>query len=320
MSLDQVFEDFLPVDVSLNQIPDRVRLNDRTIAISGSEIRSDSDESIVAVLFTITDATSLETAEETVKNNEMLLNILKDKDSFMMFLDDFYHEISLALEAAENNDSARVRALLHTVKGNLGAFGISNTASLVHEIESQQEITIEDIKCIQESLDSLLTQNRSILSIDMGHLTDTNSISQQEVDELLSYIDRNVQGQPSDVLSLKISNLMAKPVRSYLGPIEKNVLELAGRLGKKIEFHIKGEHLKLDIAFSHVLHSLIHVVRNSVDHGIEMPDQRYGKPATGKISMDFQIHSEGVTVRLADDGQGLNRSRILEKALSIGIT
>ena len=100
------------------------------------------------------------------------------------------------------------------------------------------------------------------------------------------------------------------------------VFETARQLGKEIDFEMVGEETQLDKnVVEHILAPLMHIVRNSVDHGIEMPQEREdaGKEKKGKILLSAEVEPGRVRISVEDDGRGLSREKILEKALKQGI-
>lgn len=100
------------------------------------------------------------------------------------------------------------------------------------------------------------------------------------------------------------------------------VFETARQLGKEIDFEMVGEETELDKNIvEHILAPLMHVVRNSVDHGIEMPEDReaLGKDRKGKIRLSAATEAGRVCICVEDNGRGLSRSKILEKARKQGV-
>ena len=100
------------------------------------------------------------------------------------------------------------------------------------------------------------------------------------------------------------------------------VFETARQLGKEIDFEMVGEENQLDKnVVEHILAPLMHIVRNSVDHGIEMPQEREaaGKEKKGKIILSAEVEPGRVRISVEDDGRGLSREKILEKARRQGI-
>jgi chemosensory pili system protein ChpA (sensor histidine kinase/response regulator) len=98
--------------------------------------------------------------------------------------------------------------------------------------------------------------------------------------------------------------------------------QVAGELGKQVALEVLGEDCELD---RNLLQSMTapleHLIRNAISHGLEMPDEReeQGKPRTGKISLSISRDDAEIVIRFCDDGRGLNRERLRERALEMGI-
>jgi two-component system chemotaxis sensor kinase CheA len=100
------------------------------------------------------------------------------------------------------------------------------------------------------------------------------------------------------------------------------VRDLSQRLAKQVELKVNGEQTELDkTVLEKIGDPLVHLVRNSVDHGIEMPDVRTaaGKPAAGTVFLEAYHKGGNITIEVGDDGGGLNKDRILAKARSRGL-
>ncbi|MBE3132950.1 MAG: chemotaxis protein CheW, partial [Acidobacteria bacterium] len=94
------------------------------------------------------------------------------------------------------------------------------------------------------------------------------------------------------------------------------------KLGKSIELAISGEGTEIDRGIVEALSDpLTHIIRNSIDHGIESPDERVrqGKPARGRVSIDARQQGGNIVIELADDGRGIDTARIREKAVADGM-
>lgn len=112
------------------------------------------------------------------------------------------------------------------------------------------------------------------------------------------------------------------PISFVFSRFPRLVRDLSQRLGKQIELKITGEQTELDkTVLEKIGDPLVHLVRNSIDHGVEKPDARLaaGKGAVGTVHLDACHKGGSITVEVSDDGNGLNRERILEKARSRGL-
>ena len=112
------------------------------------------------------------------------------------------------------------------------------------------------------------------------------------------------------------------PVGSVFSRFPRLVRDLSSRLGKKIRLQISGEQTELDkTVLEKIGDPLVHLVRNSVDHGIETTQARLeaGKSEEGTIHLNAYHKGGAINIVISDDGGGLNRQRILEKAQSKGL-
>lgn len=123
-------------------------------------------------------------------------------------------------------------------------------------------------------------------------------------------------------LQEKVVDIRKSPLKNIFKPLQRTVRDLSSTLKKSVNFKIINDDLRVDTTISEVLsNSLIHMVRNSVDHGIEMPEDRKknGKPEQGTITISAKELSEEILVQIIDDGKGLNadflRKKIVEKNL-----
>ena len=171
-------------------------------------------------------------------------------------------------------------------------------------------------------------------------------VSTEKVDELMNSVGELVITQSMlSQLSAKLSGPVGEALRSGLTQLERNVRELqesvmrvrmlpisfvfsrfprmvrdlSQRLGKQVELRMTGDQTELDkTVMEKIGDPLVHLLRNSVDHGIESPAARLaaGKSATGTIYLEAYHKGGNITIEVGDDGGGLNKERILAKARS----
>ncbi len=171
--------------------------------------------------------------------------------------------------------------------------------------------------------------NRLDQLVDMiGELVIAESMVAREVElqgDLYTHLSRHV-GQLDKItreLQLMAMSLRMIPIKSTFQKMARLVRDLSKKTGKLIEFHTAGEDTELDkTVVDKIGDPLVHMVRNSVDHGIESnPEERIqkGKPPVGNIYLRA-FHSGGnIHIQVEDDGAGLNREAIIKKALERGI-
>ena len=112
------------------------------------------------------------------------------------------------------------------------------------------------------------------------------------------------------------------PIRATFQKMTRLVRDTVARIGKQAELVLEGEDTELDrTVVEEISDPLNHMVRNSVDHGIEMPDVRIanGKPASGTVVLRAFHRSGSIVIEIRDDGAGLNKERLVAKAIEKGI-
>ena len=112
------------------------------------------------------------------------------------------------------------------------------------------------------------------------------------------------------------------PIGASFNRFKRLVRDISGKLGKKVELKLSGEETELDkTVLEKMSDPLVHLVRNSLDHGIEMPEERRaaGKPETGVLHLSAYHEGGSIVIQVEDDGAGLNKERILAKAIERGL-
>lgn len=130
--------------------------------------------------------------------------------------------------------------------------------------------------------------------------------------ESVSQLTRNTRDLQEAVMSIRMM-----PMDYVFSRFPRMVRDLAAKLGKKVDFVTHGAATELDKGLiERIVDPLTHLVRNSIDHGIEMPEARVaaGKGAAGQLSLSAAHQGGNIIIEVSDDGGGLNRDRILAKA------
>ena len=120
----------------------------------------------------------------------------------------------------------------------------------------------------------------------------------------------------------EVMRLRMVPLGPTLRACHRTVRDLARKQGKQVQLVIEGHDVEVDTSIAEQMRDpLTHMIRNAVDHGIELPADRVsaGKPAIGTITLRAQHRAGSVVIELVDDGRGLDRARIAAKAESLGL-
>lgn len=155
---------------------------------------------------------------------------------------------------------------------------------------------------------------QAVLSQNFSELDSTNDIECGHAVEALS---RQVRELQESVMAIR-----AQPVKSVFSRMPRIVRDLCDSLDKEVRIILSGEHTEVDTTvIEELAEPLTHMLRNSMDHGVEMPDKRVeiGKPRCGTINLSAEHRGERVRIVLADDGAGINREKVLKKAIDKGI-
>jgi two-component system, chemotaxis family, sensor kinase CheA len=133
----------------------------------------------------------------------------------------------------------------------------------------------------------------------------------------LTQLERNMR-----VLQESVMRVRMLPINVVFSRFPRMVRDLAQRLGKQIDLKLTGEQTELDkTVLEKIGDPLVHLIRNSIDHGIEQPEARIaaGKPAAGTVRLDACHRGGNIAVEVSDDGGGLDKDRILSKARDRGL-
>ncbi|MCG8708876.1 chemotaxis protein CheA [Brenneria sp. 4F2] len=162
----------------------------------------------------------------------------------------------------------------------------------------------------------------------VGELVITQSMLAQRSSELdpvahgdllnsMGQLERNARDLQESVMSIRMM-----PMEYVFSRFPRLIRDLAAKLDKKVELTLLGSSTELDKSLiERIIDPLTHLVRNSLDHGIESPEKRIaaGKPEVGNLTLSAEHQGGNICIEVIDDGAGLNRERILAKALSQGL-
>ncbi len=315
-------------------------------------INQQTDE-IEKIMVTVRDVTELRAlqmaAEEQKRELEIIGQILSvDSNKFDDFLKtsyDFIGNCRSLIEKTKSKDPDLVAELfrnMHTVKGNARTYGFSYITDSVHEVEHHYdelrkneakewmpEVLLEeltkaeqDIKRYQEVADEKLgKRSGGGDEVFIDHVNVLELINKARTLDFSS-TESKVKAWVSGAFNT-LAQTMAQPFSHVISGVLQSVNSLADELTKdKPVVKINDG----DVLIRKEIHSMLnnifmHVLRNSVDHGIEMPDAREakGKPRAGHINIEVAREDDKVIIEVEDDGKGLALAHIYKKAADTGI-
>ena len=190
--------------------------------------------------------------------------------------------------------------------------------------DSKKAVVGKTVKIDQESIDSLMNVVGELLVAknSLPYLADnvagmTHDVIKREIMEKYIFINRL-----SEQLQDLIMGMRMLPISYVFDRYPKLVRDIAKKLGKKVKLDMDGGDTKLDKNMIEMLADpMIHIMRNSLDHGIETPEVREqkGKNASGTVALSAYAQSDRIIIEIVDDGAGINVERVANKVLEKGL-
>ena len=190
--------------------------------------------------------------------------------------------------------------------------------------ESKKAVVGKTVKIDQESIDSLMNVVGELLVAknSLPYLADnvvgmTHDVIKREIMEKYIFINRL-----SEQLQDLIMGMRMLPISYVFDRYPKLVRDIAKKLGKKVKLEMDGGETKLDKNMIEMLADpMIHIMRNSLDHGIETPELREqkGKDSSGTVRLKAYAESDRIVIEIIDDGAGINVDRVANKVLEKGL-
>ena len=139
----------------------------------------------------------------------------------------------------------------------------------------------------------------------------------QNLFETVSFLDLVTSDMQIAVMKMRM-----QPIRKVFSKFPRLVRDMSGGLGKDVNLRIYGEDTEVDKSvIEHIGDPLVHIIRNSIDHGLEFPDERRAKGKDEKGQIEIHAYQKGnqIVIEVADDGKGINIERVKRKAIANGL-
>ncbi len=202
----------------------------------------------------------------------------------------------------------------------LVAKGAAHKEVVEAAIDKQKQVRVQKVSTLRvdaAKLEALIDLVGELVTKGANVLQLSQKSGQNELFESTSGLYRLVEELRETALSLRMV-----PIGETFNRFHRVVRDISKDLGKEISLEIKGGDSELDKTVVEKINDpLMHLVRNSIDHGIETPDIRrqYGKPERGTLCLNAYHDAGNIVIEVSDDGGGLNVDRILEKAKQRGL-
>ena len=174
-------------------------------------------------------------------------------------------------------------------------------------------VDIEKLDSLMNLVSELIIAKNSLVS----SATSDASGSSSGLHEQIEYLESVTTNLHESVMKVRMV-----PIESVVSKFPRMIRDISKQLGKPMELYMSGEETELDrTVVDEIGDPLMHMLRNSADHGLEMPQERIakGKPEAGSIFLDAYQDGNNVVIEVRDDGNGIDVDRVRQKAIERGI-
>jgi two-component system, chemotaxis family, sensor kinase CheA len=321
LGLEAIRDSWMPLELVVDQLPRRLTANARILDFSYSPVLDNGAmTALLVVAADVTDRVARERSEKAQREGMAVFeSVMRDRRGFLAFFGEADQLVAAIVGTAHDADLPTLKRLVHTLKGNAAIFGLSEIAALCHDMESSMEdlggpprIELRDALTIQWT--ELAVQIYAVIG-------DQNAvmIGSAEYDRLIRELA--VACAPRAVIR-RIAELRLECVDTAFARLSDKARALAARLGKPdLDVTIDGGGLLVDPRrWDRMWSELVHVIRNSVDHGIELADEResQGKPRSGRLVLQARAVEGEFVLTVIDDGAGIAWDVVAAKARARG--
>jgi len=312
----------------------------------------DEQEQVEKVLICVRDVTEIRNLRQEADRNQRDIQILQEliripEDRFHRFLNkskDYLNENFKYLEENNFNDTQTIKRLfvnLHTLKGTARTYQFKDISAITHEAEHELSRILKGQ--IPISIDQLFADHNKVAAVLQYYQDIAKDKLSWSLDERIIKLRKDSISELIPHIESLRSESLSKEGEKHLGLIATRLIEscnarltdvidealrgmdsIARDLGKLMpEVIIGPNQITLIDAWSDRFHSaLTHILRNSIDHGIERPEERLlqSKREQGQILIGIEVKNYNLTIDIRDDGAGLNLTRIASIAVEKGLT
>jgi len=322
MAFAQLVEDVLPFDLAAAQMPSRLTREGRTLELWWRAVTGAATSATAGVLLVARDVSERIEAEmaeaEARELQDLAASILRDKAGFVENVADAR---ALLASMAEADDGALALRRLHTLKGNAAMFGLHRLAARCHDLENDLagtdgRVPAHRAEDLRAHLDAALDRVKTVFGDDF---LDHVGIRTEDIDELLRAFA--ARRDPASLTAL-VTSWRDESVGSVLQRHASQARRIAADLGKEVDVRIEDGGARVPPGELRPLWgSLVHAVRNAVDHGLEAPEERRAaqKPARGRLTLRARSSGADLVVEIEDDGRGIDFEAVRHAAVQAGL-
>jgi signal transduction histidine kinase len=352
-------EDKLQWDMIAEQLPAVLKYkkagfdSDRLLRLNYQPLLSEK-ETVDAILFEVEDITEMVRLETEARDKQRSMERLHELAELRLEqlagafenLHRLLGECRVIVDrsAKSPDDLPAFKRHLHTLKGNARAYGFFMLSREFHELETSLHAVLGARGTASSSLASL-SETVSSVSASIAAYEDVASrylsyrpaggsagaagrtfdVDADRFEDIVSRAERLAEARRDEAiaeLAGHIARLRYVPIKAALGNFKAMVSDLCASLSKEANFELTGEEIFLPTeTLSELQDALTHLVRNAMDHGLEVPVLRKGagKAEAGSIRLRVSSEGEEAVLVLEDDGQGIDVERVSQKVVELGL-
>ncbi len=265
-----------------------------------------------------------------------LISCIREKREYAGELSIFLKDVDLALQDAENRKTQVVEDVQNIInEGQQETIARSDEKQEIkNEVEQKQSISqisqidtshkdkevMANLRVEVSKIDKVMDLAGEIVLIRNRLVNLSNNIDK---DSIQNYIEQLLEttgflDRVTSDLQLSVMKIRMQPIQKVFSKFPRMVRDLSKTLGKEIELEIFGEDTEVDkTVIENIADPLVHIIRNSIDHGIELPEERIkkGKGHKGKITINAYQKGSQIVIDITDDGKGIDVDAVKNKAI-----
>ncbi|MDX2470572.1 MAG: 7TM diverse intracellular signaling domain-containing protein [SAR324 cluster bacterium] len=344
--VDMIFSGNIDSDVALSLLPNELDVLQKVVSLEYFFIEKKHELLESRIMVAATDITIekmlTRDLEGSQKTRELVSNVVMNQEYFFQFVHDLL-DLLLKVEgkatlAQGPEDFNGLMPIFHTIKGNSAIFSLELIQTKAHETESEISaspfVTGEssDPQSLKDKIKAAATTIRGDLMDYLDLLSDfipvedwdnVGSRSYHVSEEKIANLEAVVlSGKGENSLKTVVQKLRLQPIAPIFRVLAQEAQRLASHLGKQTQVEMAGEKTEVDLnRLKPILDSLVHIIRNSLDHGLEPALEREtkGKNAMGKLALEADIKADHLQIEIYDDGAGIDPVQIESIAREKGL-
>ncbi len=344
--LDMVFDGATSIELFTDILPEELKVDGKILKTEYRMIPPVGTETQYRVMVILTDITRERELSEQLRQDEerkeVIVKIAIDKQGFIEFVNEMNGQFDELAEAvslpAQKVDPNALFRIIHTIKGGSGSYALKPVTEKAHHIESilddyrsgakqldnsSQETLKTETKDLETRFRNILESYSDVISTDELKSKDRIfQVTNSKLERLQAFLKDVVPNNQQGNLENEFEVFNRQPVAPILRRYKRTAEDLAVRLSKSVQINLSGLDTEISMTkFDRLFGTLIHLVRNCVDHGLEEPGVRsvVGKPSSGQIDINVHNEADRLQIKISDDGKGIDAGQIRKAAIAKGI-